>query len=108
MERCQAFIDSNFVKTEPAPTRKPVAVTLSRQSFSQAHAIAEELIKLLHQDSVLGEDQWAFFDRDLVHKILEDHDLPKALARYMPEDRDREVTGLINEILGPFFIRCQL
>ena len=100
LHRCQAFIDSNFVQSQPVVKRKPLAVAISRQSYSHSHAIAEELIGLLEKDRRLGAQGWALFDRDLVHRILEDHNLPKALARYMPEDKDHDFTGVINEILG--------
>lgn len=100
LQRCQAFIDSNFVSTQPAEKRKPLALTLSRQVFSQSHAVGEQLITLLQQDRKLGGEDWALFDRDLVRKILDDHNLPKALARYMPEDKDHDFKGIINEIIG--------
>lgn len=100
LERCQAFIDSNFVPGKKEQKRPAKGVTISRQAFSQSHSIAEELIRLLQHDKRLGQEDWALFDRDLVHRILEDHHLPKTIARYMPEDRDHNVTGLINEILG--------
>jgi cytidylate kinase len=100
LERCQAFINSNFVQGRQEPKRLHKAVTISRQAYSQSHAIAEELIRLVQRDRQLGEHAWALFDRDLVHRILEDHHLPKTLERYMPEDKDRNLTGLINEILG--------
>ncbi|MEX0331141.1 MAG: AAA family ATPase [Puniceicoccaceae bacterium] len=100
LERCQSFIDSNFVKTRQEKPRKRLAITLSRQKFSKSHAIADQLMPLLQRDKILGTDHWALFDRDLVHRILEDHNLPETIARYMPEDRDHDVTGLINEILG--------
>ncbi|HSH09515.1 MAG TPA: cytidylate kinase-like family protein [Oceanipulchritudo sp.] len=100
MERCRAFIDSNFVESHLEKPRIPLAVTISRQVYSGSHEIAELMIKQLEADPKLGVAKWALFDRDLVHRILEDHNLPKAIARYMPEDRDRDFTGLINEILG--------
>ncbi|NDV60952.1 cytidylate kinase-like family protein [Puniceicoccales bacterium CK1056] len=99
-ERCRAFIDSNFVQPQPESPRAPLALTISREAYSGCHEIAEELIRLLQKDKRLGEHSWALFDRDLVHKVLEDHHLPKAMAKYMPEDRDHNFTGLINEILG--------
>jgi cytidylate kinase len=100
LERCQAFVDSNFVRTPPAEKRKLLAVTISRQPYSGSHAVGEALIEMLQHDKHLGGETWALFDRDLVHKILEDHNLPKALAQYMAEDKDHDFTGLINEILG--------
>jgi hypothetical protein len=99
-ERCRSFIDSNFVEDQPHPNKTAMSVAISRQAFSHTHAIAEELIRLLRDDPKIGYEGWALFDRDLVHQILDDHNLPDRLAEYMPEDRDRDFTGLINEILG--------
>jgi cytidylate kinase len=99
-ERCRAFIASNFVEPQTETPRQPLALTISREAYSGCHEIAEELIRLLHKDKRLGQEDWALFDRDLVHKILDDHNLPKTIARFMPEDRDHDVSGLINEILG--------
>lgn len=101
-ERCKAFINSNFVQTshKVQPTSPRPAITISRQPFSGSHHIASALSQQLPREKQLPNGEWALFDRRLVHKILEDHHLPQHLARYMPEDKDREFSGLINEILG--------
>jgi hypothetical protein len=101
-ERCKAFIDSNFIEGAARPpkrARRP-ALTISRLPWCGAHEIGKELLRLLETDAELGKESWGFFDRDLVHRVLEDHHLPKRLARFMEEDKDHEVSGLINEILG--------
>ena len=36
-----------------------------------------------------GAPPWTIFDRNLVERVLEDHDLPARLAKFMPEDRAR-------------------
>ena len=99
-DRCRAFLDSNFVDPPPRKHKEQAAVAISRESFTHGHEIAEALIRRLDRDPVLGKRDWALFDRNLVEKILEDHHLPKTIAKYMPEDRDRDFTGTINEILG--------
>lgn len=99
-DRCRAFIDSNFVESPKVEIKQPVALTISRQVYSSSHEIAEILIELLNKDEVLGRKEWALFDRDLVHRILQDHNLPKRIAQYMPEDREKTLTSTINEILG--------
>jgi cytidylate kinase len=40
------------------------------------------------------------FDRELVEKVLEDHNLPRELARFMPEDRVSAVEDAMQEFLG--------
>ncbi|MFO7726100.1 MAG: cytidylate kinase-like family protein [Oceanipulchritudo sp.] len=98
--RCEAFIESNFMDSPKVRERVPVALTLSRESFSRCHEISEELIRKLDEDADSETGKWALFDQNLVRQVLEDHDLPERLARYMPEDRDHHLQGLINEILG--------
>lgn len=100
-DRCRAFIDSNFVELhQRSSERVRPAVTFSRQPFAGTHRIAQSLLQLLENEERLPQGPWALFDRNLVHKVLEDHQLPKRLAEYMPEDKDHEVSGLINELLG--------
>ena len=99
-ERCQAFIASNFIDSPDLPERIPVALTLSRESFSRCHEIGDELLLRLDQERPHEENKWALFDQNLIQQVLEDHNLPERLGQYMPEDRDHNLSGLINEILG--------
>jgi hypothetical protein len=43
---------------------------------------------------------WAVFDRNLVEKVLEDHNLPDRLAKFMPEDRISEMSDTMDELFG--------
>ncbi len=97
---CRAFISSHFMRPSDQEERKALAVAISREPYSGSHEMAEELLKLLQRDSKLGAEPWALFDRDLVAKILEDHGLPSSVAAYMPEDKPKELRGVINEIVG--------
>lgn len=100
LQRCQAFIESNFLDSPGVHERVPIALTLSRQAFSRCHEIAGELLRRLDRQGPPEAGKWALFDQNLVKQVLEDHNLPEHLARYMPEDRDHNLSGLINEILG--------
>ncbi|NBD39148.1 MAG: hypothetical protein GVY10_11325 [Verrucomicrobia bacterium] len=101
-KRCKAFIDSNFIegRAPSSKRRRNPVVTISRLPCCGSHEIGEALLALLEADAELGRVPWGFFDRDLVHRVLEDHHLPERLARYMPEDKDHELSSLINEMLG--------
>lgn len=76
------------------------AVTISREAGSGAHVVAEELVALLHVHAPKGDPPWTIFDRNLVEKVLEDHDLPSQLARFMPEDRVSELKEAVEELFG--------
>lgn len=82
-----------------APHALP-AVTISRQTGARGRTIAAKLHQALNEKEGASGKPWAIFDKDLVHKILEDHSLPKELAKFMPDDAVGELESTINEILG--------
>jgi hypothetical protein len=61
--------------------------------------VAEKLANYLQQHSPSGGPTWTVFERDLMKKVLADHDLPRHLARFLPEDR----ISAIEDTLADFF-----
>ncbi len=104
IDKCLSFINVQLNPSEhpsggaQAPSR--LAVTLSRQTGSGAWLVAERLADYLQQHAPPGPGPWTVFDKQLVEKVLEDHNLPKKLARYMPEDRVSAIDTIMREILG--------
>lgn len=103
LERCHTFINCQL---QSAPRRSWVehatrhpAITLSRQAGSGGHAVAERLVALLERE-MPGPSPWTIFDRNLVEKVLEDHNLPARLARFMTEDRISELNETLDELFG--------
>ena len=82
-----------------APAR-PRAVTISRQAGCGAQKVAETLARLLESSMPKGSAPWTVFDRNLVEKVLEDHQLPHGLARFMPENRISEIQDILDELFG--------
>src|SRR5216684_912470 len=66
------------------------AITISRQAGSGGHTVAEKLRELLQAQESEDSCPWVVFDRNLVEKVLQDHNLPASLAKFMPEDRISE------------------
>jgi cytidylate kinase len=81
-----------------APLRQ--AVTISRQAGCGALAVGESLAEYLQARAQRDLAPWTVFDRNLVEKVLEDHHLPKSLARFMPEDRIPELADIMDELFG--------
>jgi len=81
------------------PAKPPPVVTLSRQTGTGARAIADELANFL-QASQTKPCHWMVFDKNLVAKVLEDHKLPKEVAKFMPEDRVSAIQDAVEEWLG--------
>ena len=78
---------------------RPV-ITISRQTGSGGHAVAERLAEYLQAQAPDDEHRWTVFDRNLVERVLSEHALPSRLARFMPEDRVTEMSDTIDELFG--------
>jgi len=114
LDMCLPFIESQsqypaaLVPGPIAPRHAAprLAITISRQSGSGAHAVGEKLAQYL-QTCVPHETlPWMLFDRNLVEHVLEDHNLPRRLAPFMTEDRVTGITDMIEELFGlhpPFY-----
>jgi cytidylate kinase len=105
LERCRTFINTQLQSpanglasaAEGGPWR---AVTMSRQTGSGAHTVAEQLAARLQALAAKDARPWTVFDRNLVEKVLEDHNLPQRLARFMPEDKVSEIQDTMDELFG--------
>lgn len=106
LNQCRAYIDcelSPVPKAAPRklpPLRQRPAITLSRETGSGAHSVAERLATYLQEHGPKDTLPWTVFDRNLVEKVLEDHHLPKRLESYMPEDRVSMLNDTLEELLG--------
>lgn len=102
VDKYHAFIDTqlNPETGRPfVPSRLRPAVTLSRQTGSGAMMIAGELAEFL-QTRTPASSPWMVFDKNLAEKVLEEHKLPKEIARFMPEDRVSAIQDAVEEMLG--------
>ena len=101
-EKCKRYIESHSPKAETTDKRKKVypCITVSRETGAGAQAVCEELIKILDSKSAENENRWTYFDRQLIEKILEDHQLPRQVSEYMVEDKYRYLSSAVNVLLG--------
>lgn len=103
-ELCQSFISSQLqgaqkpgVLVEKNARR---AVTLSRQAGCGAVIVAEKLAHYLHHHSSGDACPWTVFDRNLIDKVLEDHNLPTRLAKFLPEDRVSQIDDILADVFA--------
>jgi cytidylate kinase len=99
-DKCLSFINCDLQPQQRrSHTKLQPTVTISRQTGSGAMPIAAELAGFLHTHSP-DSRHWTVFDRNLVEKVLEEHKLPKAIAKFMPEDRVSAIQNAVEEMLG--------
>jgi cytidylate kinase len=103
-DKCQAFLDAQLRPEPPAATKPEAvavrAVTISRQAGCGALVVAERLGQLLQERDHQTAAPWAVFDRNLIEQVLQDHNLPVRLAKFLPEDRVSEIQDAMDELFG--------
>ena len=101
-ELCQSFISSQLKGADKPSVvvGKNVrrAVTISRQAGCGAGIVAEKLAHYLHHHSSGDACPWTVFDRNLIDRVLEDHNLPTRLAKFLPEDRVSQIDDLLADV----------
>jgi cytidylate kinase len=83
------------------PSIPKPAITISRQTGAGAVTVAHLVAQQLDLDCQ-GDPPcpWAVFDRGLVSKILEDHNLSKKMEEFMPEDAKFSLKDTLEALLG--------
>jgi cytidylate kinase len=104
-ERCLSFINSQARPLEggrngPESKRGYRVVTISRQAGCGALVVGENLAKHLQSHAPKDGRAWTVFDRNLVAKVLQDHELPERLARFLTEDKTSDLTDTLDELFG--------
>lgn len=100
-EKCRAYVTSAADRALSARPSGPLpAITLSRQVGARGTTIAKLLVQHLEQDDPIKEPPWTLFDKNLIRRVLDDHQLPRHLERFMTEAHVNELQSTINEIVG--------
>jgi cytidylate kinase len=103
LELCQTYIHMQLRRRrEIGGTSSTIgpAITLSHQSGTLDHEIAQRVADLLQSSEAKGAIPWTVFDRNLVEIMLEEHHLPHFLAEFISEDRRSMIQDTIDELLG--------
>jgi len=92
------FLKGEAPPSKPGPGLVP-SVTVSRQAGSRGDRIVPLLAEFLRVHETSPRQGWAYFDQELVARVLEDHELPPSIGEYMPEDVKSPLVGAIEEML---------
>jgi cytidylate kinase len=101
-EKCKRYIDSHTQKTDKNFFKREIypCITISRQAGSGAKPVCEKLVNIMDEYSEPEGVKWAYFDRNLIEKVLEDHNLPKQISEFMEEGKYKHLSSVVNELLG--------
>jgi hypothetical protein len=105
VEKSSAYITSHFsdrlerMAATPSQSLKP-AITISHQTGTGAHEIAERLAHVLQTMEFKGRDTWAVFDQQLIEQALEENRWPKELAEKITEEKRLFIDELMDDLFG--------
>ncbi len=103
LERCQSYIDCHLKPSRSAKRSGEdtlPAVTLSRQTGAGGLRVARALAEWLQKRAPHARCPWTVFDKNIVQRVLEEHNLPSRLAQFMPEDKVSGIQDAVEELLG--------
>ncbi len=81
-------------KINPGP-----CITISRETGIGAEKICELLIDFLSRFSTPHYSNWAYFDKNLIERVIADHDLPSHFRSYLENERPSSIDSMFSEIL---------
>lgn len=74
-------------------------ITISRETGIGAERICELLIDYLLHYSNSFYSNWAYFDKNLIEKVISDHDLPAHFRDFLENERSSSIDSMFSEIL---------
>jgi len=98
---CRAYLHAHHHLGVRKDKKQLPFVTISREAGAGGVTIAEWTAQILNQ--ALTEQSgppWTVFDKNIVRKVMEDHQLPASLEQFLPEDVAPGVTSAVEEMLG--------
>ncbi len=97
-EKCRIYLESHNKPLQNRPQFP--CITISRQTGTRADIIGNKLVEILNKYSFNDGIDWTYFDKNLIEKVVEDHNLPPTLVNFMDEDKVDNLKNAVNEIIG--------
>jgi cytidylate kinase len=82
-------------KQNPGPV-----ITISRETGIGAGAICQKLTEYFNSRAVEHYDDWTYFDKGLIEKVMEDHNMPDHFRKLLIDERPAKIDEWFGEILG--------
>ena len=75
-------------------------VTVSRQTGAYGTLVSGDLCEYLQKNERRTDCVWTVFDKKLLEKVIQEHDLPETVLPYLSQHIVSEIQDMIEETLG--------
>lgn len=82
-------------KQNPGPI-----ITISRETGIGAGAICQNLTDYFNGRAVEHYDDWTYFDKDLIERVMQDHNLPDHFKKILSDEKPAKMDAWLSEMLG--------
>lgn len=98
-EKARLYIDTHS-KHWGHEAKPGVSITISRQTGAGADVVSRILVDYLKPYSREEGLGWTIFDKNLIEKVLADHNLPDRLSQFYEERKQTLLQSMVNEIFS--------
>ena|ERR1035437_819421 len=100
-EKAKKYIESHQrISSGKSKFTHGPCITFSREVGSGGDVVSERVCDLLQKKRKNEQVKWTVFDKNLIEKVIEDHNLPGKLSEYLEEDKITEINSMVSELLG--------
>ncbi|MEW6702446.1 MAG: cytidylate kinase-like family protein [Bacteroidota bacterium] len=104
-EKARIYIERNYQDSEEAKFQKRKknpgpTITISREAGIDTAAICAKLIDYFNYYAIEDYNDWTYFDRDLIEKVVKDHHLPEYFKKFLSEEKPPKIGSWFGEIIG--------
>ncbi len=99
-EKAKLYVKTHDKDLGKTKIKSGVCVTISRESGAGADKVSQQLLNFFEKRHIDNTPHWTVFDRNLIDKVLEDHNLPQRLSEVLQEKKVSIVSSMMNEWLS--------
>jgi hypothetical protein len=102
-ERAKRYIISQSEEAEEGrkfDVPRGPCITISRETGAGADAVSELLVKFFQPYTKFGSPEWTIFDKNLIERVLRDHNLPLSLSRILENEKYSSIQSMVGQLLG--------
>jgi cytidylate kinase len=98
LEKAKFYLESRTKEQVKKISQGP-CITISRQTGAGADVVSQLLADYLEEYNTAQKIKWTIFYRNLIEKVIEDHNFPATIKELMKEDKYSHVNNLLQELL---------
>ncbi|NWF89217.1 MAG: cytidylate kinase-like family protein [Ignavibacteriaceae bacterium] len=102
LEKAKLYIETHSKEKdlhERGKFEKGPCITISRETGAGADIISNKLIEIFQKYKKPNLPDWTIFEKNLIQKVIEDHNLPKTLTEIFDEKKYSSILSFASEIL---------